>query len=98
VHVVRERTLAVDLGHREPLAVALLELGDARDVDLLELELLLRPKRLELGASALAEVAIRSVEERDPDYGYRPRVVVASATRCTATPYAAFRIVVPRPS
>jgi hypothetical protein len=69
VHVVRERTLAVDFGHREPLAVALLELGDARDVDLLELELLLCPKSLELGASPLAEVAIRSVEERDPDYG-----------------------------
>jgi hypothetical protein len=69
VHVVRERTLAVDLDDREPLAVALLELGDARDLDLLQIELVLRAELLKLSASAVAEVAIRGVEEGDLDYG-----------------------------
>jgi hypothetical protein len=31
-------------------------------------------------------VAVAGVVEGDPGYGYRPRVVVASATRCTASP------------
>jgi hypothetical protein len=31
-------------------------------------------------------VAAGRVVEDDAYYGYRPRVVVASATRCTATP------------
>ena len=35
IHEVRKRTLAVDLDHRQPLAVALLERRVAGDVDLL---------------------------------------------------------------
>ena len=69
MHVVRERTLAVDLDDREPLAVALLELRYARDLDLLQLEVFLRAELLQLSASAIAEVAVRGVEEGDLDYG-----------------------------
>ena len=65
VQVVRERTLAVDLDHRQPFAVTLLELGVAGDVDLLELELLLPPKLSQLRPRPLAEVALGRVEERD---------------------------------
>jgi hypothetical protein len=32
------------------------------------------------------QVAVGSVVEGDASYGYRPLVVVASATRCTASP------------
>jgi hypothetical protein len=74
------------------LAVAGLELGVPGDVDehKLETELLLRcPDDDEC---ALAERTVRRVVERDVlGYGYRPRVVVASVTRCTASPYDAMR-------
>jgi hypothetical protein len=83
---VRERALAVDLHHRQPLPIAGLELGIARDVDLPELEWLLGPDRLEHAARRVAQVALRSVIENDSDYGYRPRVIVASETRWTARP------------
>ena len=33
-----------------------------------------------------AEAAVGRVVEDDSRYGYNPRVVVASATRCTAIP------------
>ena len=86
MHVVREDPLAVDLDHGQPLAVAGLELGIAGDVDLLELEVLLAAQLGQLRSRALAEMAVGGVVEGDPDYGYRPRVVVASATRWTASP------------
>jgi hypothetical protein len=82
VDVVREHALAVDLDHREPLAVGRLELGVAADVDLDKLEGVPHAHALEHSASPLAEVAPGRGEQRDLDcYGYRPRVVVASATR-----------------
>ena len=84
--VVGEDALAVDLDHRQPLAVARLQLGVAADVDLVELEWDPRPHFLEHRPRPLAEVAAGRGVERDPRYGYRPRVVVASATRCTASP------------
>jgi hypothetical protein len=69
VHVVREDALAVDLDHGQPLAVAPFEVGIAGDVDLLQLEALFDTQRGQLRPGALAEVAVRRVVERDPDYG-----------------------------
>jgi hypothetical protein len=69
VEVVDEGPLAVDLHHRQPLAVALLELGHAGDVDLLELEAELVAQARQLLARPLAEVAALRVEERDPAQG-----------------------------
>ena len=46
-HVVDECALAVDLDHRQPLAVALLQLRVAADVDLEQLEVVLAPKLCE---------------------------------------------------
>ena len=87
VHEVRERALTVDLDDRQELAVARLELGVAADVDQRELEVNLSPKRLDDLERASAEAAVGSVKDGDAvRYGYRPRVVVASATRCTASP------------
>jgi hypothetical protein len=94
MHEVRERALAVDLDDRQPLAIPGLEVRIAGDVDLVELERLLGPHRLQHPPRGSAQVALRRVVERDADYGYRPRVSVASATRWTARPYAASRIVV----
>ena len=74
-HEVGERALAVDLHHRQPLPIA----G-------LELEGLLGTGRLEHAARRTAQMALRSVIENDADYGYRPRVIVASETRWTARP------------
>jgi hypothetical protein len=68
-HEVRERPLPVDLDHRQPLAVAALQLGVAGDVDLLELERDLRPDRLEDAARGRAQVAVGSVVEDDAGYG-----------------------------
>ncbi len=84
--VVGEGLRAVDLDHRNQLAVALLELRVAGDVDLPELELDLFTKSCERLTRPFAEVAARSVIEDDFRYGYRPLVVVASATRWTASP------------
>ena len=86
VDEVCERLLPVDLDDRQPLAIAGFELGVAGDVDLLELE----RNRLGYGdqrlARTLTEVATWGVVEGDLRYGYRPLVVVASATRTTAQP------------
>jgi hypothetical protein len=91
--VVREEALSVQLDDRKPFAVLGLELGVAGDVDLDELERVLGAHLLQDRARPVAEVAARCAEEDDARrYGYRPRVVVASATRCTARPYAAIRI------
>ena len=65
VQVVDERALAVDLDHRQPLAIASLELGVAADVDLAQLELVLLPQRCELRARPLAQVAALGVVEDD---------------------------------
>jgi hypothetical protein len=71
------------------LAVAELEHGVPGDVHELEIELdvasgLHLANHLE---RPLAEPAVRGVIEDDLGrYGYRPLVVVASATRCTASP------------
>ena len=88
IHVVDEGALATDLDYRQPLAVARLELRIARDVDLLELEGAIRARRGDDRARPFAQVAALRVVDRDPrlGYGYRPRVTVAWATRCTASP------------
>jgi hypothetical protein len=78
---VCERPLAVDLNHRQPLAVAGLELRVTADVDLFELEPQLVPRRVDDPARGSAKVAPLGVEEGDAGYGYRPRVRVASETR-----------------
>ena len=69
VHVVREDTLAVDLDHGQRLAITPFELRIAGDVDLFQLEALLDTQCGQLCAGPLAEVAVRRVVERDPDYG-----------------------------
>jgi hypothetical protein len=93
---VRERLLAVDLDDGQERAVPRLELGVARDVDELEIEAELVARLRHDLERAGAEAAVGSVV--DPDalrYGYKPRVMVASATRCTAMPYDAIRRLVP---
>ena len=85
--MIRERPLAVDLDHRQPLAVAFFELRVAGDVDLRELEAGVRGDGDERLPRPLAQVAAwRVVEDDLRRYGYKPRVVVASATRMTASP------------
>ena len=84
--MVHERALPVDLDHRQPLAVPRLERGVAGDVHLGELEAELVLERADRLARPLAEVAVPRVIQRDDRYGYRPRVIVASATRFTAMP------------
>ena len=93
-HEIGKRHLHADLDHRQELAVAALELRVAGDIDLDELEWHLGPNGLEHPPGRGAQVARRGVVEDDSRYGYRPRVIVASATRWTASPYAANRIVV----
>ena len=85
---VGECAPAFDLHHGQELAVAGLELGVARDLHLGELEVELRPQLRQRGSRAVAEVAAGGAVENDARcaYGYSPRVVVASATRCTARP------------
>ena len=74
------------------LAVPGLELAVALDVDHLEVEAEVGADCLHELERASAEAAIGSVKDGDAvRYGYRPRVVVASATRCTASPYDAMR-------
>jgi hypothetical protein len=63
---VGERLHAVDENHRDPLPIALLELGVSGDVDLLQLEWRLFPHLRKDPARAFAEVAASGVEERDP--------------------------------
>ena len=81
VHEVRERELAVHLDGGKELPVARLELGPTADVDELELEPELP---VDLGGDLerpRAEAAVSRVVDGDSRYGYKPRVVVASATR-----------------
>jgi hypothetical protein len=66
LNVVREPRAAVDLDGGDQLAVAGLELGDAADVDSLELEPELRPERLDLRQRPLAEMAPLRVVDDDP--------------------------------
>jgi hypothetical protein len=74
------------------LAVAALQFRVAADVDELELEIHVLTHIAHDLERPLAEPAVGRVIERDLlRYGYRPRVVVASATRCTASPYDAIR-------
>jgi hypothetical protein len=65
VDVVDEGALPVDLYHREPFPVALLEFACAADIDLVELDPL-GPQHL---PRPLAEVAALRVVERDASYG-----------------------------
>jgi hypothetical protein len=69
IDVVHERPLAADLDDRQPLAVALLQLGHAGDLDLLELEPELRLERGQRLAGALAEVTAGGRVEPDQRYG-----------------------------
>ena len=74
------------------IAVAALELRISADVDQLELERDGRPHLIHGLERALAEPAVGGVVDGDlRRYGYRPRVVVASVTRWTASPYDAMR-------
>ncbi len=83
---VHEGAPPVDLDDRKELAIVPLELGVARDVDLLELEGDVGGDPVEDAARALAEMTTLGRVENDAvDYGYRPRVIVASATRPTAS-------------
>ena len=74
------------------IAVATLELGVSADVHQLELELDGRAYLVDDLERTLAEPAVGGVVDGDlRRYGYRPRVVVASVTRWTASPYDAMR-------
>ena len=91
VDEVRECELAVDLDGGKELAIAVLEVGPSGDVDQLERDSELAADLLDHRERPLAEAAVRRVVDGDSGYGYKPRVVVASATRCTASPYDAMR-------
>jgi hypothetical protein len=69
VHVVREQAPAVDLDHREPLAVRALECRVAGDVDLAQLEAQLVLELAHLRERPLAEVAAARVVDDDFRYG-----------------------------
>ena len=69
VNEVGEGALAVDLDDRKPLSVASLELGVARDVDLLELERLVGTRRIQDPPRRRAEMAAGRVVEDDAGYG-----------------------------
>ena len=81
-----ERGLAVDLDDGDPLSIPRLEVGVAGDVDELELERMLAAHGFDYLERPLAEVTARGVVDDDPGQGYRPRVVVASETRWSASP------------
>ena len=86
VHEVRECPLAVDLDDREEFAIVRLEIRVALDVDHLELEPEVSTDFVDDLERPRAEAAVSSAIDGDSTYGYRPRVVVASATRWTASP------------
>ena len=69
VHVIDESTAAVDLHHRDPLAVFGLELRVAVDRDLAQLEAELVVRSRDDASGRLAEVAARRGEEDDFGYG-----------------------------
>ena len=69
IDVVDEGARALDLDHGQPLAVARLELGVARDVDLLELERHLLAHGRDDPAGPLAEVTASGVVKGDAGYG-----------------------------
>ena len=69
VHVVDEAPAAVDLHHRDPLAVRRLEFGIAVDRDLAQLEAKLVVCRCDDAPSRCAEVAARRGEKSDFRYG-----------------------------
>ena len=69
VHVVDETPPAVDLHHRDPLAVRGLELEIAVDRDLAQLEVELVVCGGDDAPGRLAEVAARRGEEDDLGYG-----------------------------
>ena len=69
VDVVDEGPLALDLDHRQPLAVSRLQLRVVADVDFVEVEGNLGADLFEDPPRALAEVAALRVIQRDPPYG-----------------------------
>jgi len=66
---VDERALPADLHDRQPLAIALLQLGHAGDVDLVELERELGLELRQRRARPLAEVTAGGAEQPDLRYG-----------------------------
>ena len=66
----RERLLAVDLDHRDALAIAALQVGIPGDVDLLEGKGNVGADLRENPARALAEVAARGRVQTDASEGY----------------------------
>jgi hypothetical protein len=73
VDVVDKGPLAVDLQHREPLAVARLQPGVAIDLDLFELERDLLPNLRDYPPCPLAEMTTLSVVENDLRFAEVPR-------------------------
>jgi hypothetical protein len=65
--VVHESSFVIDLDNGQPLTVAGLELGIARDVDLDELEAELVARLQEDVTRPVAQAATGRVEQRDPD-------------------------------
>lgn len=98
--VVDEGALAVDLDDRKELAIPSLELSIAGDVDLAKSEVEFLLKRDQGLPGTPAQMTASGVVEHDVPHltrgtgsnapplrhGYSPRVIVASATRSTATP------------
>ena len=66
LNVIREAPATVDLHHRQPLPVGLLERRIIRDVDLAQVELELVAEIAHLLEGALAEMAAGGVVDDDP--------------------------------
>jgi hypothetical protein len=64
-NVVDERTLTVDLDHRQPFAIPQLELGIPGNIHFPELELAVLPRSVQHRASPLAEMATGRGVEND---------------------------------
>jgi hypothetical protein len=87
MNVVGKSLLTVDFDDRNQLPVPGLELRVASDIGLEQLEPELVSELAHLAQRTLTEVAtLRVVDDDSGRYGYSPRVMVASATRPTATP------------
>jgi hypothetical protein len=69
MHVVDETPAAVDLDHRDPLAVFGLEPGVAVDRDLAQVEAEFVPRRVDDATGGLAEMAASRGVEDDLGYG-----------------------------
>ena len=86
MYVERETAPAVDLDHRDPLAVGGLELGVAVDLYLPELVAELGLERPRVGQGGLAQMATAGVVDDDLDHGTEGSRLAAVIPVCGSQP------------